>query len=532
MGLVSLFFTRKDTMTPSKPYKITTLAGETCLATMGDVLYTLNASRYAPIDPYQKIDGVTVTLPSGEVLPVHRSENDKGVLLPNTQTAVDWFIQFMDEVEDYAIGIDGEPLKPAQMRRSEWGAINAIGRCSFGIYGLFNLAHHAGQPAYMPIDLAEKTFLDRFGYGHNGPAYGNGRDINCRHELHIGYALLQGNPVHPLTIAEYQAMGRQGQGSDAIAFAIANPFVHGQFQNVQLLETALSLLRRDGREPDETVMHKLKALEPQLPANWHHVQLDNALFDAGMLSPEPYKRVLIDLAEPVSPRAIRLREALMVHQRETQMAIHNKNLRDHQTSQREYLRQMAYLDDLPQHYSYSWPNRVVSAIEGRDVQSMLSIFDRPDNDVSKRFIEAEFGVKLRNVTAAQRRRAVLAFCGIQTEQAIAEFEAQEVAKEAKRKAMEQLRDARNAAHETKIRFEGEDLWADEFVDLLIQRGHTKLVTDQRGTSTRTYLQNPTTGLAFMMCNKHGTLAYARHAVAQLAMPAAKPSTDPACAEAA
>jgi hypothetical protein len=519
-------------MKPSNPYKITTPTGETPVATMGDVLYTLNASRHAPGNPYLDIEGVTVTLPSGEILPVHRTSNDNGVLLPNTQTAACWFIQFMDEVEDYAIGIDGEPLKPAQMRRSEWGAINAIGRCSFGIYGLFNLAHHAGQPAYVPIDLAEKTFLDRFGYGHNGPAYGNGRDINCRHELHIGYALLQGNPVHPLTIAEYQAMGRQGQGSDAIAFAIANPFVHGQFQNVQLLETALSLLRRDGRELDETVMHKLKALEPHLPANWHHVQLDNAMFIAGMLSPEPYKRVHTDLGQPVSPRAIRLREALIAGLQEKQKARQAEDLRIGRTTRRRYVFQLACIDDMPQHYDYRWANRVVSAIEGRDVHAMLSIFDCPDNKDSKRFLEAEFGVKLRDVTAAQRRRAVLAFCGIQTEQAIAEFEAQEVANEAKRKAQQLLHTARNAAHETKIRFEGEDLWADEYVDLLIKRGHTQLVTDQRGTSTRTYLQNPTTGLAFMMCNKHRTLAYARHAVAQLAMPAAKPSTEPACAEAA
>lgn len=124
-------------------------------------------------------------------------------------------------------------------------------------------------------------------------------------------------------------------------------------------------------------------------------------------------------------------------------------------------------------------------------------------------LREQFGLSLRGLNSARRRRAVFAFCGFD-EAAQAEWEAKQDAAKAQRLAEEAANDAKEQAGRARYRRPDNVVISGvEHVDQAIAEGFSELRSFPKGASKRYALAKPGTTEGRVLQVKDGTLEYAR-----------------------
>jgi hypothetical protein len=184
---------------------------------------------------------------------------------------------------------------------------------------------------------------------------------------------------------------------------------------------------------------------------------------------------------------------------------------DGRISQRYYElhRAMAALDHGRGTFKYA--NDFARALEGADMQMLLDIVDRPDdqNRWTKMAIREHFGVKLIGLKAAARRRAIFALAGMSEAQQSQWEEGTKVSRAAalmEREAERVKTRAATASYRDGVRI----ISGAQHVEQSIGSGFTELGRFWQGASCRYYLKNPQAqgDLRYLRAGD-GTLAYAQ-----------------------
>jgi hypothetical protein len=168
--------------------------------------------------------------------------------------------------------------------------------------------------------------------------------------------------------------------------------------------------------------------------------------------------------------------------------------------------------------AFDYPRRLAEAVEKREIGMLLELFDTPDdrNQTTKRVLHREVGLKTLGLKAAQRREAIFLFCGYDKESRAAyETQRKAVAEDnrAKREAEEIVKHVESI--ECRRGTRGEIVTVRKYIDDLIAEGYTQIVERKQGNAVKYWLRNPTTDFGYPLRVKHGALAYARLAIAQL-----------------
>ncbi|RAE05719.1 hypothetical protein DN576_30885, partial [Burkholderia multivorans] len=131
------------------------------------------------------------------------------------------------------------------------------------------------------------------------------------------------------------------------------------------------------------------------------------------------------------------------------------------------------------------------------------------NDQSKQVLREQFGLSLRGLNSARRRRVIFAFCGYD-EAAQAEWEAKQDAARVQRLAEEAANDAKEQAGRARYRRRDNVVISGvEHVDQAIAEGYSEIRTFRRGAATRYVLAKPGSTEGRTLHAKNGTLEYAR-----------------------
>lgn len=432
-------------------------------------------------------------------------------LIPNLEGAGD-AVQLMqrlfDEVAPYAIAEDGSVLRPHQMTRDKWGAMNIVGSIGFDVYPCI--------PQRKGIDLSgwvSKAFWDKFGFSHNGPEYTPGAGTNSRHELHVAYALARGECVPAEVIEEYRgqqdALGKYDLRWlwDLIEF----PVLRGAFPSISLLESALSILRRERVDMTSELAEQVIEIAKGLPPTAVHSLVDDSLFQAGLLkvNGSPGQCNLPGPA-PISDAAARLSEQLRLCTKQVQLNRLRAERANGNISLRTYLQQEAAIEKAAA--PVAWANKVISAIEEKNLEVVLEILDGPRNEQSQRFVEAEYAVQLRNVPAAKRRAELCSLTGLKTEQAASEALSKIEERRRLRLELNEALRVRDHVQGLAVRFEGQQTNWKSVIDALIDRGFTEVHGVPNGASKIYSLVNPDSRARVRLSAKDKTLDYARQAL--------------------
>lgn len=416
--------------------------------------------------------------------------------------------RLFDEVVPYAISEDGSVLRPHQMTRAKWGALNIVGSIGYAVYPC--------MPQRKGIDLSgwiNKAFWDKFGFGHNGPEYTPGAGTNSRHEVHVAYALARGEMVPAEVLDEYR--GQQGiYGKYDLRWLwdlIDFPVLRGAFPSITVMESTLSILRRERVDMTLELAGKVIEITRGLSPTAVHSVVDDALFDAGLLKVNGSTASgSLPGPAPVSDAAARLSEQLRECKRQVELKRLSVDRSKGNISMRTFIQRQAEIERAAA--PVAWANQVISAIEERNLKAVLEILDGPGNEVSQRFVEAEYAVKLRNVPAAKRRAALCSLAGIHTEQAVsAALTKIEVDRKSRLALKEALR-VREQVEGLAVRFEGQQTNWKALIDSLIQRGFTEVRSAPNGASKIYTLVNPNSGGSVRLSSKDKTLDYARQAL--------------------
>ncbi|SPS02945.1 hypothetical protein [Cupriavidus taiwanensis] len=502
--------------------------------TLAGVLEYLNQDRRGVAAP--RSADVTVRHVERGDIAVHQLKSGRMAVRPRG-TARSILVQILDEVERYVVRVDGKVLRPHEMSRASWGAVVAAGRLAFFPEEAIDLAAAEAGPLFHtrdlfeaegPFDIAafvDNEFRRRFGYGRQGPAYAPDASPNARHVLHVAYALLRGEKVRECVLSAYRDDPEIGKHDLTwLRPLIEVPALRGALSPAQL-QGLCHVMRHDGLKITADNAGKLLAIVRRLPVDCGVVQVDDALFSAGILQPRTaaaFSAAQGPAATPVSPLAQRIHAITTQRRFDATM--------ERAKAQREALEiSQRHFDDLARRAvadrtcaGYDWANMVALAVLQRDVAAVLEIFDSPKdwNTDSKRALREVTGVDLLQCTAALRRRRIFELCGFSpAEQARWEHEA--AAAKADRVAAREFEDARKRAEASNWRLEGgKVLNGREYVDFCISEGFSEIIDMPRGRARAYRICNPRRGMSRPLRAKDGTLSYARARLAQAAVPAA------------
>lgn len=442
-------------------------------------------------------------------------------LAPITYMFTHWVNELFDAATDH--GQRTLARRPHEMLRGQWDAIQALSSPPFNA-----MAKDAGcyLDQFSRQQHISKLFMEKFGYPICGPLY-DGYQVNLRHEVHVCYALAFGKEVPAEVVAEYVA------DPELLAYCSAwkrhivkKPFLRGQFNTVSMLSSLVCLLGGNPQknQPDllteENLPLILKAIEPlgrydQVAPTL--VDVDNALYRAGLLTQREHCALPTpeSLGTLYSPFAAKLR--LMLAQWKASEDIKRATI-EHSAgklSTREFERRVSFANNMASFETFHWANRVASAIEQKNLESMLSILDGPGNETSQKAVEQEFGVKLRNVSAKQRRRAVFELAGFCDDESVQREEARIAQMQKERKAKREREAITERASSFNIRIDdGDVMTCALYVDTLIQRGFTQVIDRKKGRVTNHFLMNPENRNAYPIGRANGTLEYANMLLAE------------------
>lgn len=519
------------------------------LNTMGEVLWELNGNGLCRRSAYQgdALHQVEVWKADGNSFALRANTNHIGIAVDPADDAAALLVTWLQEVRPYAIRADGTVKPPHEMRRAHWESINMIGRACYGVLPCFSADQQRGP--YLlngkSVDLSwlmTSLFQSTFGYSHNGPAYDSTGQRNSRHEVHVAAALGRGAYVPQEVIQEYLDLdANYSMDLQSLKPLLTKPYLRGKFRSESLLRIVLSILR-NSVELDEAMADRLAVLLQGFDDGASYVAVDDMLYDAGIIGQRPEQALPApeSLGTPLNAFAGKLRDHLVAWKRRKELAALEKNCKRMALTKRETDWQRARIAQLDKTEGYAWANRVAQGLLDKNLPFLLDVLDGTMNEASQRAVEAEFGVKLRNVRAAERRRAVFSLVGLVTDQEVEAAE-QEL-KDARAKRMEAREERRvqeekatrvevtkARASNVRYRLEGKIITGAEMVDILFARGYTEIRTSKRGAVPAYYLENPTTGSGFKMKRGDGTLNYAQALIERRDDAQASPATQSATA---
>lgn len=371
----------------------------------------------------------------GHSVPVIQRYSEFGVSLEHdTRKFSDILTMMFEEMKPFTFAEDGSPLKPFQMTKHVWDSLKGIGSLAYGVIPGPTSTHRSQD-----CELPDGTFTDcegfvsgyfykNYGYGHNGPAYNElSRDTNCRHELHVAYALARGANVPQAVIDEYLA-NPAWYPSKPFQLLLQEDWARGRM-NFSHMETLFNRLREPEVDPTYQVTRENIGRYSEIVSGiakgerfWN--ELDNTLYEAGILkmralypmpAPQPlavnaFAQVYFDLL-----KADTVQEAMKGV--EDGMSRHNWTNRE-----RDY--QLAIIRErIPFEVSMARCNGLAELIESKDIVRLLGMLDGPNAPVAHKAIKQHFGIKLGGVKASERRRKVFELAGYVTAEQVAEAEA-------------------------------------------------------------------------------------------------------------
>nr|WP_261378769.1 hypothetical protein [Cupriavidus gilardii] len=445
--------------------------------------------------------------------------------------------QVIEEVDRYIVRMEGKVLRPHEMTRASWGAVETAGRLGYFPEEVFEMADTAVGPLFQTADLFEEQgnfdiaafveaeFASRFGYGTNGPPYHRRGATNVRHEVHVAYALLRGESVRACVTNAYREDTTWSKyGLEWMHDLIAVPALRGALTETQLL--ALCRVMRIEKLP--ITSHnapKLLAIMRRAPADCTDALVDDLLTEAGILPQLPAPAFNAPTgadATPVSALAER------IHQLTTQRQFNEAMDRAKADRQAMRISQRRF-DDLARRAvnarlasGFGWANKVALAVLQRDIASVLKVFDGPKdwNVDSKRAIRDVLGIDLLNCAASLRRQRLFAMCGFSADEQ-AHWERQAAADQERRLAARHFDEACKAAEQSRWRLDnGRVLNGREYVDLCIAEGYSTIIDRSRGRAREYFIHDARRGYSRRLRAKDGTLSYARARLANAQAPAA------------
>jgi hypothetical protein len=501
-------------------------------ASIAAVLFCLNDRRsQTPLPP--DLDQVKVSFGPGpaDVWSLRREHNRVAPVLDADGDPRDWLNLMLDEVMPFVKTELGAIKAPHEMTRAQWGAVTSIGSIGYGVMPCFT--HETrGRVGDFPRVVAEE-FRRRFGYGHNGPVYDNTGQSNSRHEVHVAYALARGDAVPQEVLQEYLTNESLTATLDMHWFGrvLRQPFLRGRFRTVEEMATALGLIGKEREISEENLPGLIQALS-EIPVGANYIDVDNQLYAHGFLSLRPQYPLpeAESLGQPVNDFAERLHAELIQFRSRRDTKRLDKEALSGKLTQREIDERRRAIGSIGAREGYTWANRVAQAILDKNLPCMLDVLCDNNNEASQRATELEFGVRLRSKRAADRRRTVFGLAGFVSDEAYRQAELDLAAQVAQRKAQAEesrapgrLAHLKEAAAMRKVRFEGEILTADLFIEKLLTLGFTEVVDYQRGATKTYYLRRGGDNNLYRVKASDGTLSYAKALLAR-AMPEAALAT--------
>ena len=212
-------------------------------ATMGEFLYHLNQAQETFADLSQmSLEYKNVRYPIG------RNQGTRGIFpdfSSDPMSAFFWLHIWLNEVLPFvgATAIPGLAVAPHLITRPNWGAVSELSSVAYGTYRVFSQQQRCASGNLE--DWFRSNFLERFGYGHNGPSY-DGHDQNSRHEVHVCYALARGDYVPEEVVAEYlQNPELVRYDSKWFRAVLEKPFLRGRFKSIGHLRDIVNIVGAD-----------------------------------------------------------------------------------------------------------------------------------------------------------------------------------------------------------------------------------------------------------------------------------------------
>lgn len=418
--------------------------------------------------------------------------------------------RLFDEVVSYAIAEDGSIKAPHQMPRRHWEWLNLVGSIAYNVYpGCIRQADWVELSNHL-----HSLFHQRLGYGHNGPVLPDDVGTNSRHEVHVAYALAKCQDVSAEVLNEYSDRSFSMDLS-WLHTLIQFPVLRGAFPSINVMKSALSIVRLDAPEMSEGLAHQVidacKGIKPDAT----YVQIDDVLYLAGVVSMKESSRARpTETISPISDAAQRLSEQLLKCQQQVSLARLKKDREEGRISMRVYLRGQS--DVAHEVAPVSWANEVIRAIEGKDLVALLKVVENPQNTTTMRFMEREYGVHLNNQPRRIRSIQACRIIGIESEdEAKLQLENIELQRQQRIKQKDDARAAQRVEQQ-KVIFEGEESNWKSVIDTMISRGYTEINSKLNGAAKKYLLVHPESRRGMGLPVKTGALAYA-----QLAVEAAK-----------
>jgi len=463
----------------------------------------------------------------GTALPILRYNGILTVRQPGTAHVI--FTSLFAELRDRWFTKDGKRLQPWQITRKRWEIFQFVFELASRPAWLLSgdqleaeveAARAAGHRFHLG-DVCDQVADTLFGYTSQGPRLSLSGGVNGRHEVHVAHALFRDQPIPDTVVADYRGDPEHFRYDlqwfpvllDVPALRNSLPY--------DVMQHAVSIFRHEKRLIDSELGAGIAAALRSAPTGISYVDVDDRLFAAGLLGkldlPAQYQRP-VDVGAAVSPVAERLREligdAVLKKCLDRLEADRRKGL----ISQRQYGLQTAMATLDRGRTTFEWPNQFAAAVEARDVSTVLTVLDHPDgwNDHSKQVLREQFGLSLRGLNSARRRRAIFAFCGYD-EAAQTEWEAKQDAARALRRAQEAANDAKAKAERARYRTpDNAVITGIEHVDSAIADGYSEIRSFRHGAATRYALARPGSTDGRTLHAKNGTLDYARSRLTPLA----------------
>ncbi len=420
------------------------------------------------------------------------------------------------------VGDDGEQRHSWEVERAEWGALfEFVEVCrspqlllSFDqIEAEKTRARERGTRFFLS-DLCSEAIASIFGFAVCGPTIPGTRETNSGHAVQVAYALALDLPVPERVLDAYRADADAFRhGLEWAETLVRLPELRGAIP-VGKLRPILGVMRGEGKAVDSGNADILTLLARLLPDAPTYPEVDNLLHAHGLIDdmalPERYGTP-VDVGQPITPLAARVRERLADHLRARAIAHADEELNKGRISQRAHRHRcdIARLEHGRQTFEYG--NSLSRALANRDVGRLLEVLDRADdhNRSSKLAFRDVYGVKLTGVSAAARRRAVFLLCGFD-EAAQVEWESAEAKRKAERDAQRDLKAAPEVAG--RARYVGPshgELSGAEHVDRAISEGFSTIRSYGRGAARRYALARDNESAMRTLSARDGTLAYAR-----------------------
>lgn len=498
--------------------------------TMGDLLVFMNeekdadgAKAFRPARELRPAGDIVVTINDKPVLCVRNAYGSYGI--QQEGSAFDLLLRMLDEVELYYVKQNYAICGPHEMLRSRWAAVVAIGKAAYNVYPCFSAeqqhetreiesrngdSYNAGLSSF-----CEHMFFKRFGYGHNGPAYDHSGQTNSRHEVHVAYALAAGKFVPEEVLEEYLA-NEDAQGKYDVKkwfkVLLEFPQLRGRMPP-EKLDVLSNILAHENIQFTVENVSEYVRLMAEIPDDPTHVQVDDLLYSKGILPARSVDKppVIVDLSTAFSPLALHIRQLIgeWRQKAETQRIDEersrgNISLRVVETAKIQIAR---IVDEEP----LEWANKMARAVEELNIDLLLHVLDTPDdsNTMSKKAIKEQCGLKLLGLKAKDRRDAIFAFCGYDSEKR-RQYEKAILDQANKDSELRASKEAENRASQSKWRVDGGKVVSGkEYVDAAVAEGYTVIATSRKGRALQYWLKNPAKGASRNILAKDGTLDYAR-----------------------